>query len=159
MSAPHHELENPESLVWDQPAPTESLDWQTQPQALEQWVDQEQPAQAWEQEALTQEPVADEPVDQVAAEPSRMTRMRKKMREPLFIRRTIGVALISAFAFGVFHIVFQTDLLNPLWAQAQPVADFIDWVKDDPRRAWVAAAGLVIPHIGLYYMLFDDNSR
>ncbi|MDO5865121.1 MULTISPECIES: hypothetical protein [Paenarthrobacter] len=60
-------------------------------------------------------------------------------------------------AYGIFHVVFRTDILAPVLAYAEPVKYGIDWVIEDPKRAWMAFAGLVIPHIGLYYLLFEDR--
>ncbi|WP_434598375.1 hypothetical protein [Streptomyces sp. A5-4] len=48
-------------------------------------------------------------------------------------------------------------MLAPLLAYVGPVKDFIGWVVEDPGRAWIALAALVIPHIGLYYLLFEDR--
>jgi hypothetical protein len=42
-------------------------------------------------------------------------------------------------------------------AYAELVKDGITWVIEDPKRAWMAFAVLVIPHIGLYYLLFEDR--
>ena len=73
------------------------------------------------------------------------------------IRRFIGVLLALGMAYGVFHVVFRTDLLGPVIAQIGPIRDGIDWVLADPSRAWMALAVLVIPHIGAYYLFFEDH--
>lgn len=62
-------------------------------------------------------------------------------------------------ALGLYWAIFRTELLAPVLAYVGPARDLIDWVAADPKRAWGALAVLVIPHIGLYYMLFDDRSR
>lgn len=78
-------------------------------------------------------------------------------RAGLFIRRLIGLAIAVGLAYGIFHVVFRTDVLAPVLAYAEPVRNGIDWVLADPTRAWGALAAIVIPHIGAYYMLFEDR--
>ncbi|MEU3051596.1 hypothetical protein ABZ705_34860 [Streptomyces sp. NPDC006984] len=60
-------------------------------------------------------------------------------------------------AYGIFHVIFRTEVLAPLLAYVGPVREFIGWEFGDPGRAWIALAALVIPHIGLYYLLFEDR--
>ena len=60
-------------------------------------------------------------------------------------------------AYGVFYIGFRTDVLAPTLVYVEPVKHGIAWVLEDPRRAWMALAALVIPHIGAYYLLFEDR--
>ncbi|MFD7853444.1 hypothetical protein ACFV6B_03995 [Streptomyces microflavus] len=60
-------------------------------------------------------------------------------------------------AYGIFHITFRTEVLSSVPAYAGPVKEVIGWVVEDPGRAWIALAALVIPHIGLYYLLFEDR--
>lgn len=78
-------------------------------------------------------------------------------RASLAVRRSIGLAIALAMAYGIFHIVFRTDVLAPVLAYAEPVKDGVDWVLEDPRRAWMALAALAIPHIGAYYFFFEDR--
>ncbi|WP_181273665.1 hypothetical protein [Brevibacterium oceani] len=78
-------------------------------------------------------------------------------RSGTFVRRLIAFGIMLAFAYGVFHVVFLTDLLDPLLAYAEPVKDGVAWVAEDPKRAWVALAAIIVPHIGLYYMIFEDR--
>lgn len=84
-------------------------------------------------------------------------RSRLNPRTSLFVRRGIGLAIALGLAYGIFHVVFRTDVLAPVLAHVGPVKDFIGWVVEDPGRAWIALAALVIPHIGLYYLLFEDR--
>ncbi|MEU9602621.1 hypothetical protein AB0E06_38250 [Streptomyces sp. NPDC048109] len=88
----------------------------------------------------------DEPVAQVVgpdAEPrSSATTGRRRWISPrsaLFVRRGTGLAI----ALGMAYV--------------GPVREFIGWVVEDPGRAWIALAALVIPRIGLYYLLFEDR--
>ncbi|PZT91037.1 MAG: hypothetical protein DI630_29980 [Gordonia sp. (in: high G+C Gram-positive bacteria)] len=78
-------------------------------------------------------------------------------RTTLRIRRGIGLAIMLGIAYGIFHILFRTDLLEPLLAYVDPAKQLIDWVAADPKRAWGALAVVVIPHIGMYYLLFEDR--
>lgn len=95
------------------------------------------------------------------AEPQSSTtagrRRRISPRFALFLRRGIGLAIALGMAYGIFHVIFRTEVLAPVLAYVGPVKDFIDWVIEDPGRAWIALAALVIPHIGLYYLLFEDR--
>lgn len=84
-------------------------------------------------------------------------RRRIGPRSALFVRRGIGLAIALGMAYGIFHIIFRTEVLAPVLAYVGPVKDFIGWVVEDPGRAWIALAALVIPHIGLYYLLFEDR--
>ncbi|MEU3196920.1 MULTISPECIES: hypothetical protein [Streptomyces] len=105
-----------------------------------------------------------EPVTQAAAldaEPqSSTTAGRRRWISPrcaLFVRRGIGLAIALGMAYGIFHVIFRTEVFAPVLAYVGPVKDFIGWVVEDPGRAWIALAALVIPHIGLYYLLFEDR--
>ncbi len=85
---------------------------------------------------------------------------RRRLMSPraaLTTRRLIGLAVVVAMAYGIFHVVFRTELLAPVLAQLGPVQNGIEWVVADPARAWGALAAIVIPHIGMYYMLFEDR--
>ncbi|GHB82340.1 hypothetical protein GCM10010306_091150 [Streptomyces umbrinus] len=104
------------------------------------------------------------PVTQAAAldaEPqSSTTAGRRRWIGPrctLFVRRGIGLAIALGVAHGIFHIIFRTEVLAPVLAYVGPVKDFTGWVVEVPGRAWIALAALVIPHIGLYYLLFEDR--
>ncbi|MDL5199567.1 hypothetical protein [Streptomyces sp. ALI-76-A] len=83
-------------------------------------------------------------------------RRRISPRSALFVRRGIGLAIALGMAYGIFRVIFRTEVLAPVLAYVGPVKDFIGWVIEDPGRAWIALAALVIPHIGLYYLLFED---
>ncbi|WP_158819124.1 MULTISPECIES: hypothetical protein [Streptomyces] len=78
-------------------------------------------------------------------------------RAALLVRRGIGLAIALGMAYMIFHVIFRTGVLVPVLAYVGPIKDFIGWVAEDPRRAWIALAALVIPHIGLYYLLFEDR--
>lgn len=78
-------------------------------------------------------------------------------RASLAVRRSIGLVIALAMAYGIFHVVFRTDVLAPVLAYAEPVKNGVDWVLEDPRRAWMALAALAIPHIGAYYFFFEDR--
>ncbi|WP_433855096.1 hypothetical protein [Streptomyces kronopolitis] len=84
-------------------------------------------------------------------------RRRISPHSVLFVRRGTGLAIALGMAYGIFHVVFRTDALAPVLAHVGPVKDFIGWVVEDPGRAWIALAALVIPHIGLYYLPFEDR--
>lgn len=73
------------------------------------------------------------------------------------LRRTIGLTLTAAMAFGVYWVVFHTSIAEPVFALVTPIQDGIDWVMADPKRAWLAAAGVIIPHIGMYYLFFENR--
>lgn len=78
-------------------------------------------------------------------------------RAALLLRRGLGLAIALGIAYGIFHVIFRTEVLAPMLAYAEPVKDAVGWVTEDPKRAWGALAAIVIPHIGLYYMLFEDR--
>lgn len=84
---------------------------------------------------------------------------RRRRLSALAIRRLIGVGVLAGMALGFYWVIFRTALLAPVLAYVGPARDLIDWVAADPMRAWGALAVLVIPHIGLYYLLFDDKNR
>ncbi|WP_329142732.1 hypothetical protein OIU91_03935 [Streptomyces sp. NBC_01456] len=84
-------------------------------------------------------------------------RRRISPRSVLFVRRGTGLAIALGMAYGIFHVIFRTEVLTPALAYVGPVKDFIGWVVEGPGRAWIALAALVIPHIGLYYLLFEDR--
>lgn len=69
----------------------------------------------------------------------------------------LGLAVALGIAYGIFHLLFRTDVLAPLLAYVEPAKDGIAWVADDPKRAWMALAVIAIPHIGAYYMFFEDR--
>ncbi|MFF8902615.1 hypothetical protein ACF082_34675 [Streptomyces lydicus] len=75
----------------------------------------------------------------------------------MFVRRGIGLAIALGVAYGIFHVIFRAEVLARVLAYVGPVKDFIGWVVEDPGRAWIVLAALVIPHIGLYYLLFEDR--
>lgn len=82
---------------------------------------------------------------------------RPQRAAALAIRRTLGLSIALGMAYGVFYIVFRSDVLAPTLVYVEPVKHGIAWVLEDPRRAWMALAALVIPHIGAYYLLFEDR--
>ncbi|MFE6939671.1 hypothetical protein [Streptomyces chartreusis] len=84
-------------------------------------------------------------------------RLRIGPRSALFVRRGFGLAIALGMAYGIFHVIFRTGVFAPALAYVGPVKDFIGWVVEDPGRAWIALAALVIPHIGLYYLLFEGR--
>lgn len=78
-------------------------------------------------------------------------------RASLTLRRLLAFSIAVGIAYGIFHVVFRTDVLDPVLAYAGPLKNGIDWVLEDPNRAWATLAVLVIPHIGMYYLLFEDR--
>lgn len=82
---------------------------------------------------------------------------RRSTRSGLLVRRLVGLGLILGIAYAVFHVVFLTDLLAPLLAYAAPIEQGIAWVAEDPMRAWIALAAIIVPHIGVYYMIFENK--
>lgn len=74
------------------------------------------------------------------------------------VRRLVALAIIAAMTFGIYWAIFHSGVADPvLEAYAEPVKGAIDWVTADPARAWVALAAIITPHIGLYYMIFEDR--
>ena len=98
----------------------------------------------------------DEPVT-LDTGPNSEQRRGLNPRTTLRIRRGMGLAIMLGIAYGIFHVLFRTDLLEPLLAYVDPAKQLIDWVAADPKRAWGALAVVVIPHIGMYYLLFEDR--
>lgn len=84
---------------------------------------------------------------------------RRRKLSGLVVRRLVGVAVLAGMALGLYWAIFRTELVAPVVAYVGPARDLIDWVVADPKRAWGALAVLVIPHIGLYYMFFDERNR
>ncbi|KAB7839516.1 hypothetical protein [Streptomyces mobaraensis] len=80
-------------------------------------------------------------------------RLRISPRSVLFIRRGIGLAIAPGMAYSIF----RADVLAPVLTYVRPVKGFIGWVVEDPGRARIALAAFVIPHVGLYYLLFEDR--
>lgn len=82
---------------------------------------------------------------------------KTKRPSGLLVRRLIGLALMTLIAYGLYWLLIQSGILTPLYAQAQPVVDFVHWVADDPKRGLIAAVAFIIPQMGLYTMLFERN--
>lgn len=82
---------------------------------------------------------------------------RSRLHRLLRPRRVLGLLLMLAMAYGVFHLVFLTDLLDPVLAHTDQIRRGVDWVTEDPSRVVVALAAFALPHIGLYYLLFEDR--
>lgn len=74
-----------------------------------------------------------------------------------WVRRSIGIALMAIMCAGVYWLIFHTSVLAPVFELAAPIEDGINWIIADPQRAWMGAALVVIPHIGLYYMFFEER--
>ena len=83
--------------------------------------------------------------------------LRRMVRAALRPRRLLGVAFMLAVAYGVFHLIFRTDVLDPVLAAVGPVQEGIEWVRADPSRAIVALCVVIFPHIGLYVLLFENH--
>lgn len=83
--------------------------------------------------------------------------LRRLLRAALRPRRLAGVAFMLAIAYGIFHLVFRTDLLDPVLAAVGPLQEGIEWVRADPSRAIVALCVVIFPHLGLYVLLFENN--
>lgn len=115
----------------------------------DQWADEE----AWPDQACEDRC---EDADEIGRNGAAGTRRRRSLAS-MAVRRSLGVAIALAMAYGVFHVVFRTDVLAPALVYVGPVKDGIDWVLADPRRAWMALAALAIPHIGAYYLIFEDR--
>lgn len=102
--------------------------------------------------------------DTVEQDPGTSTSRRpeetERRRERRHLRRRRGVALcfIIGLAYGIFHLVFRTDVLDPVVATVAPLGDLVDSVAADPTRAWVALGSIVIPLVGTYVMLFENDS-
>lgn len=105
------------------------------------------------------EPYDVEPVepDQPSGRNSRQRNRRRRRMTKKDIRRTIGLMLILAIAFGLYYLIFVSDVLQPLMIYAAPVESFLGWVKEDPSRLMMSAAAFIIPHLGLYFALFGDD--
>ncbi|TLS46048.1 hypothetical protein FE633_10865 [Streptomyces montanus] len=105
------------------------------------------------------EPVAQAIAPDVEPQSSAAMGRRRRIgpRSALFVRRGTGLTIALGMAYGIFHVIFRTEVFAPVLAYVGPVKDFIGWVVEDPGRAWIALAALVIPHIGLYYLLFEDR--
>lgn len=100
---------------------------------------------------------ADVPAEPDERSESAAARKRRSPLASLVVRRSLGIAVALGMAYGVFHVVFRTDILAPALAYVGPAKDGIDWVLADPARAWMALAALAIPHIGAYYFFFEDR--
>lgn len=70
--------------------------------------------------------------------------------------RIIAGLLFAAMLAALFWVIFFTDLLTPLMAYVEPAYDFVDWVKEDPKRLMISAATVALSYIGLYTTLFGD---
>jgi hypothetical protein len=78
-------------------------------------------------------------------------------RASLTMRRLLALSIAVGIACGTFQVVFRADILGPVLAYAEPLKNGVDWLLEDPKRAWAALAVLVVPHIGMYYLLFEDR--
>lgn len=101
-----------------------------------------------------------------AAEPEHKRRFwnrkpRSAEERSLRKRRLIVTGVLLLLSLGLISLFLFTDLFDPLTkpllAQMKPVQQGIDWVLADPKRAWAALAVAIIPHVGLYFMIFEDR--
>lgn len=83
--------------------------------------------------------------------------LRRLLRAALRPRRLVGVAFMLAVAYGVFHLIFRTDVLDPVLEAVGPVREGIEWVQADPSRAIVALGVVIFPHLALYVLLFENH--
>jgi hypothetical protein len=85
-------------------------------------------------------------------------RLLRRVRGFFILRRIIGLALMAVMFGGIYFLVFRSGLLTPLFTELFPqLADRIAWVVADPKRTMISLAVLLIPHIGLYYALFENR--
>lgn len=86
----------------------------------------------------------------------------EKWRRGLKIRRTIGIMLIFAIVGGIAYVIFGTNIGSQAVGFAQPLFGFIEEVRQDPEKAYIALGALLAGKIGLIFLiedLFSPNSR
>jgi|SRR5699024_4872969 len=102
-----------------------------------------------------------EDLDDLDAIQAKMTKSRSRSTGgrggSLALRRTVGITLMAGMAFAIYWIIFHTTIAEPVLALISPMQDGVDWILEDPSRAWMAVAAIVIPHIGMYYLIFEDR--
>lgn len=81
----------------------------------------------------------------------------------LNIRRLIGVLIIIGLIWGLFWLIFLSGLADPAIAMITPVWQSAASMINDPLGIdWggklMAIAAVIIPHIGMLFFIFDNNS-
>lgn len=80
----------------------------------------------------------------------------------LFVRRLIGIAFIAAVVAAVIWFVLYSPIGQNAFAQVRPVYHKAMAMINDPLGIdwggqFMSIAVLLISHIGLYMMFFDDK--
>lgn len=82
---------------------------------------------------------------------------RQNGSRALLIRRIIVLTVLAAMLATIVYVLFYTTVADPVLAMIAPIKDGIAWVREDPKRIFMAAATLIIPHMGMYTMLTRDE--
>lgn len=73
------------------------------------------------------------------------------------VRIVMGVGLLSLLTGALVLGVWSTGVLDPLIGQTDDIRSNLQAMADDPQRAWLAVAAVLIPNIGLYVLLFENR--
>ncbi|MEV2278285.1 hypothetical protein AB0I72_22135 [Nocardiopsis sp. NPDC049922] len=88
---------------------------------------------------------------------------RTPSRRSLNLRRLLGACIAVAMIWGLFWLLFLSGLTDPLTEAVRPGYDRLVAMINEPLGIdWggylVAAAAVVIPHLGLLLFIFDENA-
>ncbi len=83
-------------------------------------------------------------------------------RRSLNLRRLVGAVLAVVMLWGLFWLVFQSGLTDPVVEVAGPVFDRLITMINEPLGIdWggqlLAIAAILIPHLLLLLFIFDGN--
>jgi len=83
-------------------------------------------------------------------------------RRSVNLRRLIGAVVAVVMLWGLFWLVFQSGLTDPVVEVAGPVFDRLIAMINEPLGIdWggqlLAVAAIIIPHLLLLLFIFDEN--
>ena len=83
-------------------------------------------------------------------------------RRSLNLRRLIAVVIAVAMVWGLFWLLFQSGLTDPMVELAGPVFDRLIAMVNEPLGIdWggqlLALAAIIIPHLLVLLFIFDQN--
>lgn len=83
-------------------------------------------------------------------------------RRSLNLRRLLAVCVAVAMLWGLFWLLFQSGLTDPVVQLASPVLDRLIAMINEPLGIdWggqlLAVAAIIIPHLLVLLFIFDQN--
>ncbi|MEU3016584.1 hypothetical protein ABZ635_04205 [Nocardiopsis sp. NPDC007018] len=87
---------------------------------------------------------------------------RRRGQRSLSLRRLIAVGIAVAMLWGLFWLIFQSGLTDPVVELADPVIDHLIAMINEPLGIdWggrlLAIAAIIIPHLLVLLFIFDER--